>query len=428
MRSRRSRRRPHETSGCSRQPAACSSSLAPAAGRASPDFMGESWTADGVETGGQFGYAVAGAGDVNGDGYDDLVVGAPRVDNGVYRAGAAFVYHGGPGGLAPAPTWDIAGSDTGERLGHAVAGAGDVNGDGFDDLIVGAYRYNSGLPEAGTAYVYYGSLYGLSTLPDWSATGDLEWAHFGYAVAAAGDVNGDGYDDVIVGARWYGAGAANGGAAFLYLGSELGLAATPAWSATGDQAQMALGTTVAGLGDVNGDGFDDIIVGAPYFDAPEEDAGAVFGYYGAPAGPGPTPDWVVTGPQADALLGAAIGAAGDVNGDGFDDAVLGAPQADGVIPDVGMAQIHLGSPSGLSAVANWTVTGGQALSSFGDCGQRRGRRQPRRLRRCRRRRLAVRISINRKKAPSFSTSAPPSARVPFQRGTEKATRRIPSMA
>ena len=126
---------------------------------------------------------------------------------------------------------------------------------------------------------------GLPALPDWTVEGDESYAGFGSTLASAGDVNGDGFADLIVGARYYGA---NCGRVYVYYGSANGPSTTPDWIADGDQDEAHFGWAVGTAGDVNNDGYDDIVVGAlgnPSFSAP----GRVVVYYGSPAGLSPTP-------------------------------------------------------------------------------------------------------------------------------------------
>ena len=117
-----------------------------------------------------------------------------------------------------------------------MATAGDVNGDGFSDVIVGALLYDNGETDEGRAYVYHGSAAGLATTAAWTAESNQDDAHFGYSVATAGDVNGDGFSDVIVGAYVYDNGETNEGRAFVYHGSAAGLSPTAAWTAESNQA------------------------------------------------------------------------------------------------------------------------------------------------------------------------------------------------
>src|SRR5262245_10237003 len=158
-------------------------------------------------------------------------------------------------------------------FGVSVATAGDVNGDGYADVIVGASAYQNGQTGEGRAFVYQGSAAGLATEPAWTAEGEQQGANFGISVGTAGDVNGDGYDDVIVGANFYDNGQTDEGRAYVYLGSASGLAATPSWIAESDQADASFGTSAHTAGDVNGDGYDDVIVGAAAYDNGQLDEG-----------------------------------------------------------------------------------------------------------------------------------------------------------
>ncbi len=247
-----------------------------------------SWIFDNGRGGSWFGYSVASAGDVNGDGYDDVIVGAP-FDG---ASGAAFVFLGSATGLnAAAWQWMSAGEGSGSRFGWSVAGAGDVNGDGYDDVIVGAPMWNSG---EGRAYVYFGSAGGLATTPSWSTTTGgfyYFWAtgpKRGSRSPGAGDVNGDGYGDIVVGARsFYRAANVSSGGVFLWLGASGGLGpnGTPDnadWRGFGQQGGDQLGFSVAAAGDVNGDGRSDLVVGAPGYGDP--DAGRVYVFRSAPSG------------------------------------------------------------------------------------------------------------------------------------------------
>jgi hypothetical protein len=159
------------------------------------------WTAEGDQAGAQFGIAVATAGDVDGDGYSDVLVGAPEFDGGEVGEGRAFVYRGSASGLAAAPAWTAESNQASSRLGAAVSAAGDVNGDGYTDALVGAPAFGNGETGEGRAYVCHGSAAGLAVAPAWTSEGDMVGAAFGVSVSTAGDVNGDGFADVIVGVR-----------------------------------------------------------------------------------------------------------------------------------------------------------------------------------------------------------------------------------
>ena len=129
---------------------------------------------------------------------------------------------------------------------------------------MGAYEYDNGQTNEGAAFVYHGSASGLSALADWTMESDQEFSQFGWSVSTAGDVNGDGYSDVIVGAQSYSNGETEEGRAFVYHGSAVGLGFYPltSWTAESDQVYARFGRSVSTAGDVNGDGYSDVIVGA----------------------------------------------------------------------------------------------------------------------------------------------------------------------
>src|SRR5262249_1666350 len=128
------------------------------------------------------------------------IVGANAYSNGQNGEGRAFVYHGSASGLAASPAWTAESDQAAAAFGYSVSTAGDVNGDGYSDVIVGAFLFDNGQVDEGRAYVYHGSASGLASSPAWTAEGDQSSALFGWPVSTAGDVNGDGYSDVIVGA------------------------------------------------------------------------------------------------------------------------------------------------------------------------------------------------------------------------------------
>ncbi|MFH1017237.1 MAG: integrin alpha, partial [Pseudomonadota bacterium] len=137
-------------------------------------------------------------------------------------------------GLATVPGWTAESDQASALFGYTVATAGDVNGDGYADVIVGAVNYDNGQTDEGRAYVYHGSASGLSATANWTAESDQGSAYFGYSAGTAGDVNGDGYADVIVGAYGYDNGQDNEGRAWVYHGSASGLSAAANWTAESD--------------------------------------------------------------------------------------------------------------------------------------------------------------------------------------------------
>ncbi|MHC4641308.1 MAG: integrin alpha [Planctomycetota bacterium] len=303
----------------------------------------------------RFGCSVATAGDINGDGFSDVIVGAYDYDNGQTNEGAAFVYHGSAFGLSASPDWTAEGNDYQSMFGFSVATAGDVNGDGFSDVIVGAHMYDNYQDDEGKVFVYHGSASGLSTSPDWTAEYDQADAMFGYSVSTAGDVNGDGYCDVIIGASRYD----DVGAAFVYHGSASGLSAGPDWMTVSDQLYACFGGSVATAGDVNGDGFSDVIVGAPCYDNIESGEGKAFLYHGSASGLSSNPDWTAEGNQLQAGFGNSVATSGDVNGDGFSDVIIGANGYDNGQTNEGAVFVYHGSAGGLSANHNWKAEGNQ---------------------------------------------------------------------
>jgi hypothetical protein len=339
------------------------------------------WTAESDQAEAQLGASVAPAGDVNGDGYADVLVGAPFYEKGPANEGGAFVWFGGPSdilnpsGLGPDGTpLNADGSFTsgagGAALGSAVASAGDVNRDGFGDVILGAPTYAGGTSGQGAAYVLLGSAAGPGGAT-WIVEGGQVGAHLGASVAGAGDVNGDGHSDVIVGAPlWDGAAGIDEGRALVFLGKGGGLASTPAWTASSLQAGAQLGASVAGAGDVNRDGFGDVIAGAPLFANGEATEGTALAWHGGPAGLGPdgdpsNADWRYEPNQATALFGASVADAGDVDGDGCSDVVIGAAEYSGGESNEGRAYLFRGSVSGLLSAPSWTVEADQVGALLG---------------------------------------------------------------
>jgi hypothetical protein len=324
------------------------------------------WAKEGEQANAYFGCSVSSAGDVNGDGYSDVVIGAYGYNDGGSEVGRAYVYHGKSLLPSGSPNWTVQSDQEDAHFGVSVSGAGDVNGDGYSDVIVGATSYDDGQMDEGAVFVYNGSSSGLSGSPSWTAAeSDQAFAFFGGSVSGAGDVNGDGYSDVIVGAWGFDEEGANRGVAFVYHGSSTGLSASSDWSAQSDQAGAEFGVSVSGAGDVNGDGYSDVIVGAHRYDKGENDEGAVFVYNGSPSGLSSLPNWTDESNQADSRFGASVSGAGDVNGDGYSDVIVGAYYYTNGETNEGRAYLYHGSSSGLSASADWTDESDQEGAYFG---------------------------------------------------------------
>ncbi|MFH0894906.1 MAG: gliding motility-associated C-terminal domain-containing protein [Bacteroidota bacterium] len=326
------------------------------------------WTNESNQTNAQYGYAVNAAGDINADGYDDVIVGAPLYDNGQADEGIVYVYLGSPTGLSAIPAWTFENNIATSRVGFSVASAGDVNGDGFSDVIVGAQWYTNGQSREGAAYLFHGSAAGLSLAPNWFYESNLINIWFGTSVNTAGDVNSDGYSDVIIGAIKYSNGEADEGAAYAFYGSAIGLSATPSWLVEPNAAVSQMGYSVASAGDVNGDGYSDVIVGLVVYSNGESGEGQVRLYYGSQVGLSTTVAWSAESNQAWACIGFFVNTAGDVNGDGFSDFIVGAYNYDNTFADEGVAYVYYGSATGPAAAPNWSTYGGQAGAQYGHCG------------------------------------------------------------
>ncbi len=321
------------------------------------------WSGEGNQVHAIFGSSVSTAGDTNGDGYDDIIIGAYEYESDVAETGEgkAYLYLGSTSGLATSPAWTVEGNQIEAYLGNAVSSVGDVNGDGYGDVGVSSYFYDNGNTNEGIAYIYHGSASGLSATPNWSQEGNLDWARFGYSIKSAGDVNGDGYGDVIVGAPYSGYSGYHEGRAWVYLGSSSGVSTTAVWSVEGTQDNEFFGYSVGCAGDVNGDGFSDIIVGA----TDDTQNGWAHVFYGSASGLSSTAAWFTESDQDSALLGSSVSNAGDVNGDGFSDVIIGAPNFDNGESDQGRVYVFHGSSTGLASTADWVMDGYQDHSYFG---------------------------------------------------------------
>lgn len=333
-----------------------------------PSSIGEPFqTVEGRITNGRFGHAVAGAGDVNGDGYADVLVGA--FGAGGEAAGEVLLFYGSRSGIGREPSWRFTCPVNGAEFGHQVEGVGDVNGDGFGDFIVGATYYSGpGSPRrTGGAFLFLGGKNGPGSQPNWEMTGEEPNSSTGFAVAAAGDVNGDGYADVLIGA-WNQSNPGpdpTRGRVALYLGGAGGLARQPVWSPHGEQMDSSYGYTLHGIGDVNGDGFADVAVGAWGYEAEQARSGRVYVYYGSRNGPSTDPDWTITATRANSLLGNSVFGAGDVNGDGYDDLLIAANCISHPEENEGLALVVHGGPGGLESTAAWSFEANQPFFFLG---------------------------------------------------------------
>lgn len=313
----------------------------------------------------EMGYSVASAGDINGDGYSDIVVGAPGYDNGQFFEGVTFIYLGSATGINLASSVILEMNQSSSLFGRSVASAGDVNGDGYSDVVIGAFNYDNGQNNEGAAFIYHGSASGINTVAAISLESNQADASFGFSVACAGDVNGDGYSDIIIGADNYDNGLSNEGSSFIYQGSSAGIISTAISSIESNQANANLGRSVACAGDVNGDGFSDIITSAYNYTNGESNEGVAFIYHGSAFSVVVTENTALEPNQANANLGWSVSTAGDINGDGFTDVVVGVPNYDNGEADEGAAFVYYGSLTGISTTPDVILESNQIEANFG---------------------------------------------------------------
>ena len=257
----------------------------------------------------RMGRGVSELGDVNGDDHDDFIVSAHRNDDGNTNAGKVYVISGLDGSVLRSVT----GGNDGDNLGTAIAGIGDINSDNIPDFIAGASQMDDPSVGPGFAVVYSGA--DVSVLHDY--TGESSYDLFGYAVGSAGDVNNDNLPDFIVGAYANDAAGTNAGRAYLYSGDGSLL-----HTFDGENEGDWLGSDVVGAGDVNNDGFDDILIGSPYFSGEQMGSGKTYVYSGADYSLIREHDGHWSG-----RFGYSVTGMGDLNGDGHDDYAVGEAQA-----------------------------------------------------------------------------------------------------
>ena len=305
----------------------------------------------------QAGFSVAGLGDVDGDGVEDYAVGSPLdAVAGNYR-GQVVVYSGKTGGVI----YSHDGESDGDRFGWSVAGLGDINGDGRADYIVGAPLYdNTSIPNTGKVYVYSGKT-GLAV---YTLTYSEPGAQAGFAVCGPGDLDGDGTPDFAFTIPWSDsltAGTLDSGRIYVYSGANVGFI----WKRDGQADESVLGYSIDRVGDINGDGRPELVVGAPFEDKFTTGNGigyvldgatgaTIFSRYGAWTG---------------GALGHDVAGVGDVNGDGVPDVGFGEPRADTNGTDSGRVLVSSGAPPYLQLhqiVGPAGARTGTSLAGLGD--------------------------------------------------------------
>ena len=311
--------------------------------------------------------------DVNLDGLPDLVVSRmfPTTSN---RVDGFAVYPGVRGGISPTPTIFWIPDGRGLELSHLRFFSADINGDGHPDLVCRGYDKRVGTDGRPCLFGFFSQSNGLANSPQWIIHGETKDDEFGFATADAGDVNHDGYRDLIVGAYQYSGVSHLGGRAYLFLGGKNGTSTNAAWignyplsnrpgvDAPGEQE---FGFSVAGVGDINHDGYDDVVIGAPFADHDETDEGVVCLFLGGPTGLAKNPASVLQGNHRYASLGYTVCAVGDVDGDGYNDIAIGAKDASDDQAMEGAVMIVRGNATGLEKEAWWIKMSDQSNLRLG---------------------------------------------------------------
>jgi hypothetical protein len=352
----------------------------------------------GENEGDESGFSVSTAGDINGDGIADLVVGAPHTYGGDYLyAGKSYVIFGKRSRTSPMPLSSLNGANgfalmgeaAGDESGTSVSTAGDINGDGIADLVVGApqYYYNG----AGKSYVIFGkrsgwtdSLILLSSLTGSNGfvlTGEVAGDNSGASVSSAGDINGDGIADLVVGAP----GANNkNGKSYVIFGKRSGWTSPISLSSlNGTNGFMLMGeatgysgTSVSSAGDINGDGIADLVVGA--WEANK--SYVIFGKRSGWTSPislsslNGTNGFMLTGEAAGDQSGGFVSSAGDINGDGIADLVIGAREANTGVDGwgAGKSYVIFGQPKTYSWASSISLSSLNGNNGFVLTGETEG--------------------------------------------------------
>ena len=298
---------------------------------------------------------LAGAGDVNGDGFADVLVGAPLIDAPSTDEGRAYLYFGSGAGLDGA-SQTLGVNEVG--IGFALGNAGDVNGDGYDDLIAGAPNAANGEK----VRIFHGAAGGLGATPartlfSPSPSADI---NFGYGVGGGSDIDGDGYSEVFVVSNAWSNGQTGEGLVLAYAGGPGGVATSPFWTWEPDLAGAALWGT-EGAGDLDGDGRGDLAISGRSINGAVGDW--VFLSTDGTFPSAPSAVYAPTAPEADQP--GSVRVLGDVNCDGLDDLGVAWYGANVAGVDAGIALIHAGAPGGPSPAPVWSGAGSAPYTYFG---------------------------------------------------------------
>ena len=356
------------------------------------------------------GRSISSAGDINGDGIDDLLIGAPHLTPNGDNKGDAYVVFGKNTPFDPVVELSelngnngfvMMGIDLDDHLGKSVSAAGDLNNDGYDDIIIGASRTEvSGVLNVGSSYVLFGkgtpfsSTFDLNSLDGSNGfviSGIGDAGNFGTSVSGAGDINGDGYPDLLIGAPFVkNETGVTYGYSYLIFGTQEGypsavnlstLDGNNGFVIEGSFKSGWFGATVTLAGDLNGDGFDDIAIGAPragYEQDPQ--VGVVYVIYGKESGFNSTFNvgsldgqngFILKADLPTGYLGESVNYAGDVDGDGIDDLIIGASFTDiGNLSNAGQSYVLFGKTGKFDSLVNLSNLNG--LNGIVFNGSKRG--------------------------------------------------------
>jgi len=345
------------------------------------------------------GYSIGTGGDVNGDGYDDIIVGTWACSRGGISAGCSYLLLGRKGGWEKRISFSesdasFLGEAPYDESGRKVAIVQDINGDGLDDILIGAPGNDENGDKAGKMYIIFGSVSGWKqnvrlSDADSCFIGEDPYDRVGYYVSSVGDVNGDGLGDIGVGAWSSTDSGMDAGQSYIIFGRKgywpkkesMGRSDT---SFLGEKSRDESGRVVTGIGDVNADGLDDFIIGAPASSAFKDFAGKAFLFFGTREDLGwrkslSAADASYLGEDSNDSLGSAISYIGDVNGDGIADFAFGAWSSDAVGKDAGKVYVVFGKKEGwktnqeIAKVADASFVGekrgdaaGTSIASLGD--------------------------------------------------------------